>query len=108
MLEKSDKCVGKRMRGRIVLDKKRIISNVWQLLGLGPLSPVPAAVVTSKLYDTTKLLLHHYANQSHHCFTFKNKRQGSLSCKNLGRVKCILTLFHFSECQHFSELAKTF
>jgi hypothetical protein len=31
VLEKSDKCVGKRMRGRIVLDKKRIISNVWQL-----------------------------------------------------------------------------
>jgi hypothetical protein len=44
VLEKSDKCVGKRMRGRIVLDKKRIISNVWQLLGLGTPSPVPAAV----------------------------------------------------------------
>ena len=47
MLEKSDKCVGKRMRGRIVLDKKRIISNVWQLLGLGTPSPVPAAVAVA-------------------------------------------------------------
>ena len=48
MLEKSDKCVGKRMRGRIVLDKKRIISNVWQLLGLGTPSPVPAAVAVAQ------------------------------------------------------------
>jgi hypothetical protein len=47
VLEKSDKCVGKRMRGRIVLDKKRIISNVWQLLGVGTPSPLPAAVAVA-------------------------------------------------------------
>ena len=41
MLEKSDKCVGKRMRGRIVLDKKRIISNVWQVAVAVAVAPPP-------------------------------------------------------------------
>jgi len=58
VLEKSDKFVRKRMKGRIVLDKKRIISNVWQvavappppLLGLGTPSPVPAAAKHLKLF----------------------------------------------------------
>jgi hypothetical protein len=62
VLEKSDKFVRKRMKGRIVLDKKRIISNVWQvavavavappppLLGLGTESPVPAAAKHLKLF----------------------------------------------------------
>jgi hypothetical protein len=45
VLEKSDKCVGKRMRGSIVLDKKRIISNVWQVaVAVAP--PPPAKHLT--------------------------------------------------------------
>ncbi len=58
VLEKSDKFVRKRMKGRIVLDKKRIISNVWQvavaplppLLGVGTESPLPAAAKHLKLF----------------------------------------------------------
>jgi len=60
VLEKSDKFVRKSMKGRIVLDKKRIISNVWQvavavappppLLGVGTESPLPAAAKHLKLF----------------------------------------------------------